>query len=91
VLQIFERRILRIIYSPINEDGIWRTRHNKRYTTYDELDTVKVTKLGRLRCRGQLFTMQELEPCRKLILHKPGSSSRVRKQSLRWLESVEEM
>jgi hypothetical protein len=28
LLQIFERRILRRIYGPINEGGIWRIRYN---------------------------------------------------------------
>jgi hypothetical protein len=28
MLQIFERRILRMIYGPINDNGIWRTRYN---------------------------------------------------------------
>jgi hypothetical protein len=28
LLQLFERRILRRIYGPINEGGIWRIRYN---------------------------------------------------------------
>jgi hypothetical protein len=28
ILQIFERRILRVSYSPINDSGIWRTGYN---------------------------------------------------------------
>jgi hypothetical protein len=28
LFQIFERRILRRIYGPINEGGIWRIRYN---------------------------------------------------------------
>jgi hypothetical protein len=38
--QIFERRILRRIYGPINEGGIWRTRYNTEpYTLYNEPDS----------------------------------------------------
>jgi hypothetical protein len=41
---IFERRILRIIYSPVNNTGMWRTRYNNElYTHYDELDVALVT------------------------------------------------
>ena len=41
MLRIFERRILRTIYGPINDNGTWRTRYNnKLYTLYDELETV---------------------------------------------------
>ena len=35
----FERRILRMIYVPVNDNGVWRTRYiNELYTFYDELD-----------------------------------------------------
>jgi len=45
MLRIFERRILRTIYSPINDTGKWRTRYNNEfYTLYDELDIAKVIK-----------------------------------------------
>jgi hypothetical protein len=59
--------ILRMIFGPINENGKWRTRYNNElYTLYDELDIVKVIKIGRLMWMGHLFRMQELDPCRKL-------------------------
>jgi hypothetical protein len=39
MLQIHER-ILRMIYGPINDKGIWRTRYNnERYTLYNKFDT----------------------------------------------------
>ena len=67
VLQIFEIRILRMIYGLINKDGIWRTRYNNElYILYNELDTVKVIKLGRSRWLRHLFRMQEPDPSRKL-------------------------
>jgi len=41
MLPIFQRRILRMIYGLINDNGIRRTRYNNElYTLYDELDTV---------------------------------------------------
>jgi hypothetical protein len=41
MLRIFETRILRMIYSPINDNGTRRTRYNNElYTLYDELDIV---------------------------------------------------
>jgi len=58
-----------MIFGPINDTGICRTRYNKAfYTLYDELDVVKVIKTGRMRWLGQLFRMQEVGPCRKLIV-----------------------
>jgi hypothetical protein len=39
-LQIFERRILRRIYGPVNEGGIWRIRYNNElYKLYNEPDS----------------------------------------------------
>jgi hypothetical protein len=51
--------------------------------------TVRVIKIGRLRCLGHLFRMQELDPCRQLTLHKPEGTRRVGQPTARWLESVE--
>jgi len=68
MLQIFER-LLRMIYGPINDNDIWRTRcNNEPYTLHNEFDTVKVIKIGRFRWLGHLFRTQELDPCTKLIL-----------------------
>ena len=71
MLRIFETRILRMIYGLINDNGIWRTRYNKLYTLYHELDIVTVIKIGRLRWLGHCFRMQELDPSRKITLLKP--------------------
>jgi hypothetical protein len=46
-------------------------------------------EVGRLRCLGQLFTIQEQNPCSKLMLHKPEGTRRVEKPGIRWLDSVE--
>jgi hypothetical protein len=43
-------RILIIIYGPITDNGIWRTRNNNElYMLYNEPDTVEVTKMRILR------------------------------------------
>jgi len=39
---------------------------------------------------GQLFRMQEMDPCRKLTLRKPEGTRRVGNPKLGWLESVED-
>jgi hypothetical protein len=51
--------------------------------------TVRVIKIGRLRWLGHLFRMQELDPCRKVTLYKPGGTRHIGKPRSRWLESVE--
>jgi hypothetical protein len=65
MLEIFARRILRLIYGAVNDNGVWRTRYNsKLYTLCNEPHTVKVVKTGRLRWLRYLFSMQELDPCK---------------------------
>jgi hypothetical protein len=71
MLRIFERKILRMIYGHINVNGRWRTKYNSElYTLHDELDAVKMIKIGILRCMRHAFRMQELDPCRKLTILK---------------------
>ena len=49
-----------MIYGPVNDNGIWRTRYNNElYTLYDELDIVKVIKTGRFSWLGRLFGMHK--------------------------------
>jgi len=58
MLKIFERRLLRMIYGSVNDNGTWKTRYtNELYTFYNEPDIVKVVKTGRLRWLGHLFRM----------------------------------
>jgi hypothetical protein len=73
MLRIFERRMLRMIYGPVNDNVTWRTRcTNELYIIlYDGLHIVNVIKIGRLRWLVHLFRMQELDPWRKLALLKP--------------------
>jgi hypothetical protein len=40
-------------YGPSNVNGVWRTRYIKEfYTLYDESDTLKVIKIGKVRWLG---------------------------------------
>jgi hypothetical protein len=91
MLLIFERRILRMIYSPVKGNGIWSRRYsNELYTLYDEEDLVKVTTIGRMKWLEYLVVMEKLDPCRKLTLPKPEGSGREGRLQLNWLESAEE-
>jgi len=63
-IRIFQRRILKMIYGPINDNSIWRKRHNSKfYMLYDELYIVKVIKTGRLRWLRHFFRMHERDSC----------------------------
>jgi len=69
-----------MIYDPITDNRLWRTRYNSElYTLYDELDTVGVIKIERLGWLGQLFRMQELDPCRTFTVRRPEGNRRAEK------------
>jgi len=83
MLRIFEERTLRMIYGPVKDNGMWRTRYiNELYMLCNELDIVKVIKIGRLRWLGHLFRMQYLDPCRKFALLKTEGTQLVGKPPL---------
>jgi hypothetical protein len=50
-----------------------------------------VVEVGRLKWRGQIFRMQEQNPCRKLTVYEPDVTRRVGRRAVRWLESAEDL
>jgi hypothetical protein len=52
-LEVFERKVLRKIFGPINENGIWRSRYNHElYQLFKETPVSESVKLQRLRWAG---------------------------------------
>jgi len=65
--RIFERRILRMIFGPVNDNVVWRTRcHSEFYTIHNEPDKGRLGKIERLWKLGYPFKIQGRDPCRKL-------------------------
>ena len=72
MLSKFERRILRIIYGPVNVKVMCRRGYiSELCTLYSELDTVKVVKIGRVRWLGHVLRIPELDPCGQLTVRNP--------------------
>jgi hypothetical protein len=64
--------MLRKIYGPVYDNGIWRIRTNKELMVlYQELDIVAEIKKVRLRCLGHVERMSEDRVIRKLYMSKP--------------------
>ncbi|PSN37777.1 hypothetical protein C0J52_15854 [Blattella germanica] len=73
---IFERKVLRKIYGPVNDRGIWRIRNNNEiYNLYKEPNIIKVIKANRLRWLGHLHRSEDNNP-----FGRPAT---------RWLDDVE--
>jgi hypothetical protein len=56
ILGVFERKILRAIFGPTNDNGEWRIKYNNElYTLYKESDIVTYIKINRLKWQDMLF------------------------------------
>ena len=60
LIDTFERKILRRIYGPINENGMWKMRSNKEiYDLFKEPEISTLVKLKRLQWAGHVQRMDE--------------------------------
>jgi hypothetical protein len=74
-LRIFKRIILRKIYGPTCENGVWRIKFNdKLYSLYKDPDIVRVIKIARIRWLGHSVRMEENSPCKKITFSQPEGS-----------------
>ena len=90
MLNTFERKILRRIYGPIQEEGRWHPRwNNELYTLYDDLNIVEDIKIGRLRWAGHIIRMEE-ERIPEEVLNGTFNNSRpVGRPRTRWADVVQ--
>jgi hypothetical protein len=90
-LRIFERKILRKIFGPVNVDNIWRIRNNMEI---DELiegaDIVRFIKAQRINRLGHIQRMDQARSTRKLLVWKPMGIRPVGRARQRWQEDVME-
>jgi hypothetical protein len=89
-LKISERNILRKIYGPVNEGGIWRIRYNnKLHKVYNEPDVVGAIKAVRDRWLVNQFRMDDSSPCKKVNFNYPYGTRKIERRPTRWLDDVE--
>jgi hypothetical protein len=82
--------VLRKVYGPVYDNGIWRIRTNKELMAlYQELDIDAEIKKARLRWFGHVERMSEDRVIKKLYMSKPEGRS-VGRPKMRWLDDVEE-
>jgi hypothetical protein len=71
-LRTWERKVLRKIYVPVYDNGIWRIRTNKELVAlYQELDIIADIKKARLRWLGHVERMSDERVIKKLYVSKP--------------------
>src|ERR1700709_1048887 len=90
-LAIFERKVLRRIFGPVQESGNWRTRFNHELKTlYHEPDIVAVAKSNRLRWAGHVLRMDDSEMVKKIFKVTSYISNRRGRPRVTWKQNMEE-
>jgi hypothetical protein len=87
-LGTFERKILRRIYGPINENGQWRRRYNTElYELYKDIDIVNDVQLRRLQWAGHVIRMPEERIPRKVMMGRLEGVRPTGRPRKRWMVS----
>jgi hypothetical protein len=82
MIVIWERRIIRRIFGPKKEDGIWKIRTNKELTElYHNPDIVAEIRSRSFAWLGHLIGMDRGQRVKKLFDGKPGGRRRGGKQT----------
>jgi len=91
ILGVFERKILRAIFGPTNDNGEWRKKYNNGlYTLYKESDIVTYIKINRLKLAGHVICMEEQIPTRKVLVAVVEGRKQRGRPKLRWDDGVME-
>ena len=89
-LSVFERKILRKIYGPTEEDnGIWRIKTNKGLDEFiKHRNIINYVKAQRLSWFGHINRMPEICIVKKIYKRKPFTSRPVGRPKYRWEDDV---
>jgi hypothetical protein len=86
----WERKILRKIYGPRSEQGVWRIRSNLEIQNmYKSPDIVTEIKVRRLEWLGHVVKMEDIRLPKMVFNAKPEGRRGVGRPRLRWLDDVE--
>jgi hypothetical protein len=92
LLRIFERKILRRIYRPVREGGIWRTRNNEELNrSINGEDIVEFIKAQRIRWLGHVERMEVGVMPRKMMEGRLFVGSRRGRSHFRWMDDVADL
>ena len=91
-LLIFERKILRKIFGPVQENNIWRILYNheiyKKYDKFGGTDIIRTIKASRIRWLGHLFRSSDADPAKKVTFSKIEGTRRKGRPPTRWIDDV---
>jgi hypothetical protein len=89
-LNIWERKILRKVYGPVTEQGVWRIRRNEELRELIKApELVADINRKQLKWLGHVTRMDQRRVVKKIFDSKPEGRRKVARPRLRWLDAVE--
>ena len=88
-LLVFERKVLRTISGPKNENGVFRRRYNfELEREFDSPNVINVVKTSRLRYAGHMIRRPEDLPQKAIFIARPQGTRRQGRPKSRWADGV---
>jgi len=91
ILGLFERKFLRAIFAPTNDNGEWRIKYNSElYKLYKESDIVTYIIINLLKRAVHVICMDEQSPTRRVFIAVIEGRRQRGRPKLRWEDGVME-
>ena len=88
-LRRFERKVLRKIYGPVVDKGVWRIRYNNELCKLmGGEDIVRFIKAQRIQWLGHVERVDETAMPKRVLKGKLNATRRIGRPRVRWLEDV---
>jgi hypothetical protein len=88
---VFERKVLRKIFGPTNENGIWRIKTNQKLDKIiKQKNIINFIRAQRLGWVGHVERMQETRMVKAIYSWKPISRRPIGRPKIRWEDDVRE-
>ena len=87
-LRRFERKVLRKIYGPVVDKGVWRISRNNELCTFMGEDIVRFIKAQRIQWLGHVERMDETAMPKRVLKGKLCAKRRIGRPGIGWLEDV---
>jgi hypothetical protein len=85
----FERKVLRKVYGPVVDKGVWRARYNNELCKLmGGEDIVRFIKAQRILWLGHMERMDETAMPKRVLKGKLYATRRIGRPRIRWLEDV---
>lgn len=90
-LIVFENKVLRKIFGPINDEGVWRIRKNRELRTlYQDPDIIALIKSNRISWLGHVLRRDEGTRLKEIYQAVPAGRRPLGRPKIRWDDQVRE-